>query len=43
MEEIMNIHDLQRQGLTIQAITGRTGLDRKTRRKYLKCGLEPPV
>jgi transposase len=43
MEEILNIHDLQRQGLPIQAIAGRTGLDRKTVRKYLRRGLEPPL
>jgi transposase len=43
MEEILSIHDLQRQGLPIQAIAGRTGLDRKTVRKYLRRGLEPPV
>ena len=37
------LQELQRQGLTIQAIAQRTGLDRKTIRKYLRQGLEPPV
>ncbi len=43
MEEILSIQDLQRQDLRIQAIAGRTGLDRKTVHKYLSRGLEPPV
>ena len=34
------IHDLKRQGLGISAITRRTGLDRKTVRKYLDPGLQ---
>ena len=37
------IHDLHRQGLSIQEIARRTGHDRKTVRKYLKAGLAPPV
>lgn len=37
------IHDLHRQGLSIQEIARSTGHDRKTVRKYLKAGLEPPV
>jgi transposase len=37
------IHDLYRQGLSIQEIARRSGRDRKTVRKYLKVGLEPPV
>jgi transposase len=37
------IHDLHRQGLSIQEIARSTGRDRKTVRKYLKVGLEPPV
>ena len=32
------IHDLRRQGLSISAIARRTGLDRKTVRKYLEQG-----
>ena len=34
------IHDLKRQGLGISAIARRTGLDRKTVRKYLDQGLQ---
>ena len=34
------IHDLRRQGLGISAIARRTGLDRKTVRKYLDPGLQ---
>jgi transposase len=41
--DILMIHDLHRQGLSIQAIARRTGRDRKTVRKYVKGGLEPPV
>ncbi len=37
------IHDLHRQGLTIQEIARASGHDRKTVRKYLKAGLEPPL
>ena len=41
--DLLMIHDLHRQGLSIQAIARRTGHDRKTVRKYLQLGLEPPV
>ena len=37
------ILDLARQGLTVAAIARRTGHDRKTIRKYIACGLEPPA
>ncbi|MBB4287241.1 transposase [Roseospira goensis] len=37
------ILDLHRQGLSLSAIARRTGLDRKTVRKCIKRGLEPPV
>ena len=37
------ILDLKRQGLSTAAIARQTGLDRKTVRKYLSRGLEPPV
>jgi transposase len=40
---LLMIHDLYRQGLSIQEIARQTGHDRKTVRKYLKAGLEPPV
>lgn len=43
MEEVLSIHDLHRQGLSVQAIARHAGLDRKTVRKYLKRGLEPPA
>lgn len=41
--EIVLIHDLKRQGLTVAAIARKVGLDRKTVRKYLERGLEAPV
>lgn len=41
--EIVLIHDLKRQGLTISAIARKVGLDRKTVRRYLERGLEAPV
>ena len=37
------IHDLHRQGVSIQEISRSTGRDRKIVRKYLNLGLEPPV
>ena len=40
--EIVVILDLHRQGLGVSAIAQRTGLDRKTVRKYIAAGLEPP-
>ena len=39
----MVILDLYRQGLSVSAIARRSGLDRKTFRKYLERGLEPPA
>jgi hypothetical protein len=41
--ELVMILDLARQGLTVSAIARRTGHDRKTIRKYLERGLEPPA
>jgi len=37
------ILDLHRQGLSLSAIARQTGLDRKTVRRYIKRGLEPPA
>ena len=41
--EVVVILDLQRQGLSVSAIARRVGLDRKTVRRYLERGLEPPT
>ena len=41
--ELVMILDLHRQGLSVSAIAQRTGLDRKTVRKYVATGLEPPA
>jgi transposase len=41
--EIVVILDLHRQGAGVSAIARRTGLDRKTIRKVIAGGLEPPV
>jgi transposase len=41
--ELIVILDLHRQGLSVSAIARRSGLDRKTVRKYLERGLEPPT
>ena len=43
LRELIVILDLHKQGLTISAIAERTGLDRKTVRKYIERGLEAPV
>ena len=40
--ELVMILDLHRQGLSLSAIARRTGMDRGTVAKYVKCGLEPP-
>ena len=37
------ILELHRQGVTVSAIARRVGLDRKTVRRYISDGLEPPV
>ncbi len=42
LREIVFIHDLRRQGLSISAIARKVGSDRKTVRKYLEQGLEVP-
>jgi len=41
--EIVMIHDLQRQGLSVSAIARRVGVDRKTVRKYLERDLAAPA
>jgi predicted phage terminase large subunit-like protein len=41
--EIVMILDLHRQGLTVSAIARELGVDRKTVRKCIARGLEPPV
>src|SRR4051812_14095163 len=41
--ELVMILDLAQQGLTVAAIARRTGHDRKTVRKYIARGLEPPA
>lgn len=40
--ELFVIHELRHKGLSISAIARRTGLDRKTVRKYLAQGLQAP-
>jgi transposase len=41
--EVVMILELHRQGLKVSAIARQTGLDRKTVRKYIARGLEPPA
>jgi transposase len=43
MGDLFMIHDLRQQGLSIKAISQRTGMDRKTVRKYLQRGPSAPV
>lgn len=43
LREIVLIHDLKKQGLSISAIARKVGSNRKTVRKYLDRGLEAPV
>ncbi|MEO1315139.1 MAG: IS21 family transposase [Pseudomonadota bacterium] len=43
LREIVLIHDLKRQGLSITAIARKVGCDRKTARRHLERGFEPPV
>ena len=40
--DLMMILDLHRQGLKVAAIARQVGIDRKTVRKYIVRGLEPP-
>jgi transposase len=41
--DVVMILDLHRQGLSVSAIARELGIDRKTVRKYIARGLEPPV
>jgi transposase len=41
--EVVMILDLRREGMSISAIARRVGLDRKTVRRYIDRGLEPPA
>src|SRR6185312_7384662 len=41
--EIVMILELHRQGVTVSAIARQVGLDRKTVRRYIARGLEPPA
>ena len=41
--DVVMILELRRQGLSISAIAREVGLDRKTIRRYLARGLEPPA
>ena len=41
--ELMMILELHRQGLTVSAIARQLGIDRKTVRRYIARGLEPPT
>ena len=41
--ELVMILDLHRQGLSVTAIARQLSLDRKTVRRYIARGLEPPA
>ena len=41
--EIVLIHDLKRQGLSVSAIARKLGMDRKTVRKHLEVGMASPT
>ena len=43
LEGVVMILDLHRQGLTVSEIARQSGLDRKTVRRYIERGLEPPA
>jgi hypothetical protein len=42
LEGVVMILELHRQGLSVSEIARRSGLDRKTVRRYVERGLEPP-
>lgn len=41
--EMMMLLDLHGRGLSVSAIAGASGIDRKTVRKYIERGLEAPA
>lgn len=41
--ELMMILDLHRQGLSVSAVARKSGVDRKTVRKYIERGVEAPA
>jgi transposase len=41
--EVVLIHDLKRQGLSVSAIARKLGMDRKTVRKHLEVGIAAPA
>ena len=41
--EVVMILDLHRQGLSVTSIARQCALDRKTVRRYIERGLEPPA
>ena len=43
LRELMMILELHRQGLKVSAIARQLGIDRKTVRRYIARGLEPPA
>ena len=42
-ERLFMLHELYAQGVSISAIARQTGLDRKTIRRHLAAGIEPPA
>jgi transposase len=43
LEGVVKILDLHRQGLSVSEIARQSGFDRKTIRRYIERGLEPPI
>ena len=42
-ERVFMLHELHAQGVSISTIARQTGLDRKTVRRHLAAGIQPPV